>query len=149
MIDPPPCVPHVPRGVPRAGHHGPHIDRHDLLEVREVVIEEAAVHRAGHPGVVDHHVQAAEALDRRRHQAADLVEFGHVGLDEVGIGADVLGQRRTGVAIDVADQHLGAFGGEPSRQTFAQPRRATGDDRDLARQFIARLANRPFSYSPR
>ncbi len=82
MIEPPPCVPHVPRGVSRAGHHGPQVDRHDLVEVREVVVEQTAVHRARHPGVVDHDVQAAEPLDRRRHQAADLVEFGHVGLDE-------------------------------------------------------------------
>ena len=58
------------------------IDRHDLVKIGEVVVEEAAVHRARHPGVVDHDVQAAEALDGRRHQPADLVDVGHVGVDE-------------------------------------------------------------------
>ena len=41
------------------------------------------------------------------------------------------------VAVDVGDQHLGAFGGEPPRQAFAEPRRAAGDDRDLALEFVA------------
>ena len=49
---------------------------------------------------------------RRRHQPADLVELGHVGVDEQCVCADVLGQRGTGFAVDVADEHLRTFGGE-------------------------------------
>ena len=84
MIDPPPPASRMCRAASRVpAITAAQIDRHDLLEVGEVVVEEAAVHGARHARVVDHHVQAAEALDRRRHQPADLVEFGHVGLDEL------------------------------------------------------------------
>ena len=56
-----------------------------------------------------------------------------------------LGQRRAGVAVDVADQHLGALGGEAPGQALPQPGRATGDDRDLAFEFVAHLAGCPLS----
>ena len=48
----------------------------------------------------------------------------------------VLARAVTAVTVDVADQHLCAFGGEASHQALAQPGRAAGDDRDLARQFV-------------
>ena len=81
--------------------------------------------------------QAAELFDRRRDQAADLVEFCHIGLDEVGVGADVAGQRRARVTVDVADQHLGALGREAPRQALAKPGSAAGHDCDLALEFVA------------
>ena len=65
---------------------------------------------------------------------ADLVDIGHVGFDEQRVVTEVRGQRRAGVAVDVADQHLRALGREPARQALAQPRCAAGDDRDLARR---------------
>ena len=39
----------------------------------------------------------------RRHQSAHLVDVGHVGLDEEGVGADVRRERGTAVAVDVGD----------------------------------------------
>ncbi len=50
------------------------------------------------------------------------LDIGHVGFDEQGVVADVRGQRRTTVAVDVADQHLRALGREPSRKPLAQSR---------------------------
>ena len=123
MIDPPPCLRHVPRGVAGPGHHRLDVDRHDLVKIRQVVVEESAMHGAGHACVVDHDVQAAEVLDRRRHQAADLIDVRNIGLHEQSVFANFGGQRLTAVTVDVADQHLRAFGREPSHQPFDQSRK--------------------------
>ena len=143
MIEPPPCVLHVPGGVAGARHNGQQVDRHDFMEIREVIVEKPEVHRARHPCVVDHDVQAPETVNGRRHETAHLVHVGHVGLDELRVGADVRRKGGPAVTVDVGDQHLGALGGEPARQAFAETRRAAGDDRDLACQFVCHAA--PFT----
>jgi hypothetical protein len=47
-------------------------------------------------GVVDEHVEAAEAVERRGHRGGDLPAVGHVerhGMDAVGRGGDEVGER--------------------------------------------------------
>ena len=66
MIDPPPLFGHLAGRVAGARHHAQDVDRHDALEIGEVVVEKAAVHPAGDSGVVHHHVEAAEVLDGPR-----------------------------------------------------------------------------------
>ena len=68
----------------------------------EVVVQEAD-HRAGHAGVVGHHVQAAEALDGEVDQRLHLVGVGDVGLLERRDIAERRGERLAGVGVDVGD----------------------------------------------
>ena len=43
---------HALRRVPGAGHHTEHVDAHDALEVREIVVEKPPVHGARYAGPV-------------------------------------------------------------------------------------------------
>src|SRR5690606_34854284 len=66
---------------------------------------------------------------------ADLVEVGHIGLDELRVGTEFGGQFRAVPGVHVADQHLGALGDEPAGQSGAETRCAAGDHGNLAGQF--------------
>ena len=135
----------MPRGVAGARHHAAQIDRHDLVEVGEVVVEELRCMVLDTPALLTITCSPPNRSTAVVTSPLTWSRSRHIGLDEVRVGADVVGQRRTGVAVDVGDQHLGAFGGESPRQPFAQSRRTAGDDRDLALEFVAHLAGCPFA----
>ena len=82
MIDPPPCSAMCRAGIAGTRHHAEHVDPHDAVELREVLVEQALLQRAGPSGIVDHDVQAAELLDRRIDESADLGLVADVGVVE-------------------------------------------------------------------
>lgn len=67
------------------------------------------MHPAGDAGVIDHDVEAAELLHRKRHQLADLAGIRGVGVLEERPGTKSVGEGTAPVAVDVADDHPGAF----------------------------------------
>ena len=136
MIDPPPLVA-ICRAASRVPAITPkHVDRHDAMEVGEVVVEEAAMHLAGDSGVVHHHVEPAEGFDGTCDQRTDLLGVGDVGQPEDRVAAQFGGELFTSVALDVGDHHPRALRHEPLDDPGADAGGAAGDDRDLADQFI-------------
>ena len=83
MIDPPPWAFMWRAARWRAEQDAEDVDVHHPAEVAQVVVQEAG-HRAGHAGVVRHHVQPAEPLDREVDEGLHLVGVGDVGLLEGG-----------------------------------------------------------------
>jgi hypothetical protein len=73
-----------------------------------------------HPGVGAHHVEPAEALQRRRHERLALGLLPHVDGDRLGAGALRFGRlaglrprlRHLGTIEEVADHRVGALGSE-------------------------------------
>ena len=95
------------------------------------------MHLAGDPGVVDHDVQAAEALDGRGDEPGDLFGLRDVGGHEQRPIPVPVGQRLTALGVDVAERHGRTLGQEALDDAGPETRRPTRDDRDLACQFVA------------
>ena len=94
------------------------------------------MHPAGDPGVVHHHIEPTEGFDRTCDQRADLFGVGDVGQPEHRIGAQHGGEIFTPIALDVGDDNPRALGQELLHDSGADAGGTSGDDRDLAEQFI-------------
>ena len=100
-----------------------------------------------------HHVEPAAPLDRRPHQAIDVVPAGRVGLDEDAAPALLLDQldgrppTLARILADVADHHVGPLGRERQRHRPPEARRSAGDDDRLAGEAAAQLRS-PFASPP-
>ena len=112
------------------------VDRHHLLVLRLGGVEDR---RAGlDAGVVDHHVEPAERLDRLVDEPLQVLDLADVGLHADGLVAElrdlafeVLGRLLVG---DVVDDDVGALAGEGEGDGLADAAVAAGDDGDLALQ---------------
>jgi hypothetical protein len=116
---------HVSGGISGTGHHTHDVDRHDTVEIGQIVVEEPAVHGSGDTGVVHHDVQAAEFFDGSGHQSPDLLRIGDVRLAEESIRPQRFHQRLTLVGFDVGDDN-------PLYRAAADTRGTAGDGGDLA-----------------
>ena len=94
---------HVPGGALAADDDAPEVHRHHPLVVGEVVVEEAC-EPAADAGVVDHHVQPAEALDREVDEPLHVVGVGDVGPPERDGIAERRCQRLALLRVDVGDR---------------------------------------------
>ena len=115
-------------------HRVPFLDRH--------VVEHAVAQDAG---VVHHHVDAAEIVDRVLHHLLGVFPACHAaGVGDRAAGAVRLGDlgndalRRAGIAAltghraaDVVDHDLGAVGGQFQRRGAPDPAAGPRDDRDF------------------
>ena len=126
----------MPSGISGARHHAEHVDRHDAVEIGQIVVEESPVHGARDPGVVHHHVQAAEFLDGCGHQRPDLFGVGDVRPPEEGVGSQRRGQRLTLVGFDVGYDDPRALGRELLDYAATDARGPAGDDGYFARQIV-------------
>jgi hypothetical protein len=91
---------------------------------------------ARHPGVVDHDVELAEALDRRGEHGVRGGPLPHVALDDRDLGAEPLElvRRLVGRARQVVEHDAGTRPAERERLGPAEAGSGTGDDRDPAVQ---------------
>ncbi|MOA12074.1 hypothetical protein D3C78_1320400 [compost metagenome] len=89
----------------------------------------------GDAGVVDQHVDAAEALDGQRHRAAHRLGVGDVAAQAEGLGVEVLlqvlGETVQRGLVEVEDHQLRPGLGEAQHQRPADSRAAAGDQRHL------------------
>ncbi len=124
------------------------IDPQGFLEVARAEAANLADLRNG--GVVDDHVQPAEVLHRGLHQCLDLCIVGHVAAP----GQGALGRQRGGhavqqVFVQVAQDHVGAFGSKALGHAAADARCRPGDDDGLVAKSMQVAAPRaepdPFS----
>ena len=96
MIEPPPLSFMYRAGALGADDDAEEVHAHDPGEVLEVVGQEP-LERAADPGVVEHDVEAAEAVDGEVDQRLHLVRVADIGLLEGGRLADARGDLLTPV----------------------------------------------------
>ena len=94
------------------------------------------MHLARDSGVVHHDVEPAEGLDGSRDQRTDLFGVRDVGRPENHVAAQLAGQLFTTLTLDVGDHHPRALRQELLDDSGADAGGTSGDDRDLAEQFI-------------
>jgi hypothetical protein len=123
------------RAEHRRGVHGRevqafHVDREAAVELVFAHFERRAV-AVCPAGVVDHHVEPAECLQRLGHQRLHVGGTGHVCGAEDGVttgAADRGGDPFAGRGLDVVDHHTGTFLGQPPCDTLADAATRAGDD---------------------
>ena len=124
---------HLPRRLPRAPEGAVDVHVEDVRERVERHLVDADVRVGG--GVVDEHVEPAEALDGRRDQGVDLVAHRHVAdspRDPVAVLGEPPGGGLDAVGAAVGEQHGGAGLGEAPRAGEAESLRGAGDERDAS-----------------
>ena len=115
-----------------------HVDGVDAVEFLFADFEHRPVHM-GDAGIVDHDVDMAVAIERRRDQLRHVAVARDIGT-EIGRAAlalrtvDFFRDARAALVVDVVDDELRAFLGEALGDRLAEARAAAGDDRYLARQ---------------
>ncbi|MCY1368279.1 hypothetical protein D9M69_552500 [compost metagenome] len=85
-------------------------------------------------GVVDQHVDRAEALHHGGHGRVDAGAVGDVAAEGLGlaaVGADLRGHRFGGLEVHVEHRHAGAVLGETAAGGAADAATAAGDDHCL------------------
>ena len=102
---------HVPRRALGADDHPEEVHVHDPREVLEVVRQEP-LERAPDPGVVEHDVEAAEAVDGEVDQCLHLIRIAHIGLPEGGRITDGRGDLVTSVDVDIRNHDSRSLGHE-------------------------------------
>ena len=123
----PPVVDRVARRAEGAAQVHPH----DVVPHADVHVHEHLV--AQDAGVVDQHVQLAEGVERRLHQATGAVPVGDVVVVPDGLAAELLDLRHDVVhRPDVVDHDAGSLPGELERVLTADPAAGTGDDDDAS-----------------
>ena len=137
MIEPPPCS-----AMCRAASRVPAITPSRLTRMTLSNSAKSSSNRPffsglDRPGVVDHDVQAAERLDRGRRRARPTCAWSPTSVWwKCASAPTVGGQRLAELVLHVGDHDRGALGDEPLDDAAADARRAAGDDRDLACQFL-------------
>ena len=134
---------HLPRGLARAPEGSVHVDVEDIREGVERHLVDADVRVRG--GVVDEHVETAEALDGRRHQSVDLVAHRHVAdrpRRPFAVLREPPGGRLDAVGAAVGEQHRGAGLGQAPCAGEAEALRRAGHERDASAQ-IEQVGDRP------
>jgi hypothetical protein len=125
---------HLLGGELRAEEGALEVDRQHLL----VLVLRGVEHRGPrlHAGVVDHHVETAEVLDRPVDQPLEVGDLAHVGLDTGRLVAerlDLVLELFSGVLLrHVVDDDVGLAPGERQRDRLADPAVAPGDDGNLS-----------------
>ena len=103
----------MPSGISGTRHHAQDVDRHDTVEIGQIVVEESAVHGSGDTGVVHHDVQTAEFLDGSGHQCPDLFGIGDVRPPKESVRPQRCRQGLAFVGFDVGDDNPRALGRKP------------------------------------
>ena len=67
------------------------------------------------PGIVEHDVQASEALEGEGHHRHDLVGLAHIGMSKGGLLPEIGHERLPPISVDVGDHDPGALGEKSSR----------------------------------
>ena len=127
---------HVTRRALGADHDTEEIDAHDLIVIGQVIVEQPG-ERARHAGVVEHHVEPTEMLDREVDELLDFVRVGNVGPLERGCRAKRRRQLLAPLRVHVGDDDLRSFRHEQLSGGAADPAGAPRDDRDLPRKLLA------------
>ena len=129
-------APHRAEGVLGAEEDAGQVDRQHPLPVRLVEIADEA--GRADPGVGDHHVEPAPALDRLGDRGLAVRLVRHVHAPGGGDRRCLLPQRRDRGArrrlVQVGGQHRRALGREAGRHRPPQARARAGDHRDFALQ---------------
>ena len=86
------------------------------------------------PGVVDEHVERAEAVLDLVEERGEAGAVGHVERQADGAGAELLGSALGERGIDVADRDSGTLGDQRRRGGATDPPGAAGDCNDIARE---------------
>ena len=103
-----------------AEEHADLVDGDDPLVVGERVVDDPR--RVADAGVVDEHVEPAEALDGGVDDGLPRCLVGHVVADERHVVAELGGQRLALLGEDVGGDHLGPLGGEQAHLGLALAR---------------------------
>ena len=109
--------------------HGGEIDRDHLVPVVGRIIGDRQRH-PGDAGIVDQHVEPAEACDRVRHHALDVGAARHVARPRDQSG-DFFRRRLERLGVDIADEHARASRGKRAREFAADAGGAGGDQNPL------------------
>ena len=122
---------HDPGGVLGAQHHRAHQDRERLVPGVDFQFRDGS-ERPADAGIVEHHVQPTERLDRQVGHRSHVVLHRHVGAGEASVIAEagagqLLHECTPGVGVEVADHHRGALGQESLHR---RPSHAAGPARD-------------------
>ena len=124
---------------PRADEHGQaeralEVDGENLVVQLLGHAHEVRIER-GHPGVVDEHVDLAEAVVGGVDEAVELVPVADVAGDGQGLTArgrlHLLGHRLAVVELATGDDDVGARLGQAEHDGVSETAAATGDDGDL------------------
>jgi hypothetical protein len=127
--------------APVAGHHARQRDLHAVDHAVDVDVDHA--HRGGlvlvdeapqrhDAGVIDQHVERAEALLGGVDEGLERVALGHVELEPGGIGTDLGGRLLGELGVEVADGDLHPLAREGLRRRLADAACRAGDGGDLA-----------------
>lgn len=106
-----------------------HVDH--LVELRPGHLAHRRI--AGDAGVVDHHVEGSESVDRSGQQRRDVVGDGDVAAQaERNVGADLGGGVSNSFGIQVAERNGGTLRGETFGDGQSDALGRSGDDGGLA-----------------
>ncbi len=115
------------------------IHRHDSLEHRQAGVRHTAA--VGDAGIVDQHVDAAEALQHQRHRLLHRPAIGHVAAQPQHIGVvmidQMLHQAVQCILLQIEDHQPGARLGHAFSQGAADAGTASGNQHDLAIENLA------------
>ncbi len=118
------------RGAARP-HRRLDIDRHHLAPMRQIDIGDTA--ERADPGVVDQDVDYAEAVGDGGDQCFDFRGDQHVDpMTDETVAAQRGGERIDRIGTNIGDDDCCPLIVKPPHRGLADPRRAAGDDRDLA-----------------
>ncbi len=146
MIRPRPLALHHPERRAGAQERRGQVGLDDLVpQLERHFVDRGAI---GDAGVVDQHVDGAEALDRAIEQVLHRGFVGHVGRDRERFGAHALElrhQRLEPLGAARGEHDLGALAGEDERTGLADARAGAGDHHDATLQdTLGHLFLRPF-----
>ena len=120
---------HLARRLPRAPERAVHVHVENTGESVERHLVDA--HVRVRSGIVDEHVEPAEALDRDRHEVVDLLRHGHVACSPCD-PVVVVGQPTRGglhrIGTTIREQHGRARLGEATRSREAESLRSARDE---------------------
>ena len=136
MLPPLPAAPAGPHGaqaVLDAERRAEEVDVEHLADLVGLDLGEQAGDLDA--GVVDQDVEAAEVLDRLADGLLPAVVAGHVEGDEAVLLTQPLGDRPTGLLLEVGDHHGGAGVGQRAGHPLPEPLGPSGDQGLAAGQF--------------
>jgi hypothetical protein len=90
------------------------------------------VHFAGDPSVVDHHIESAETVYGRLHDAADVLGDRDINMLKRGPRSALAGKVLAIVVIEIRDNYLRTGFHESFDYPTAEARGTAGDDSNLS-----------------
>ena len=133
---------HAPCCHLRTDHDAVQVDGHDAIEVPQVVAHEPS-EGGRDPGVVDHDVQGAEALDRDVHRSLDAAGVRHIRVAECGDITRPATKSLPASSSRSAMTTRAPSSTNTSAMATTETVRAFGDDSDFAIELFAHVATVP------